>query len=369
MTNHSFNDLLRQFRQHALSTSFRGWLIGAIVGCCLAPLMICQTAYSAENSGNACVLLKNDNVLLGNAYQVGEYVVIRRGDQNELRLPRTSVACWAGSIRDLYRYRVDHRETDGFDTHIQEAEWCLQNDLVDLAKIELQAAKQIMPVSRSVARLEERIRRIDSPVPASVPLVENVMPVAHSEDPLATNGIDAQTIGYFARNVQVTLLNRCGNCHAPDTDRAWKIASPPGKIRASAEMTSENMLATLPFIDPAEPLNSEFLNKALTAHGNAAAPLGPRHARAVDSLRRWLIQVGRSQRNQAVAKPPSSATEFVSEPSVTPYLAAKQPEPAGELPSAGELHSAGAEQSSIPHRMPEVEDPFDPDLFNRQFHR
>lgn len=362
MTNYHLIDLLRQFRHRVLRACLHTWLLGGFVGFCFALTMMSKPAFSAENTGNACVLLKNDNVLFGTAFQVGEYVVIRRGDQSELRMPRTSVACWAGSPRDLYRYRIDHRETEGFDTHIKEADWCLQNDLVDLAEIELQFAKEIMPVSQAVARLEERIRRINSPISASVPLVENVMPVAHEEESIAPNAFDPQTIGNFARNVQVTLINRCGNCHAADTDRAWTIASPPGKARASAEMTSENLLATLPFIDSAQPLNSLLLTKALTAHGGAAAPLGPRHAKAVYSLRRWLLQAGQSLRTQAASQP-SSATEFVSEESAESYLTAKQPESQEELPD----EQVG--NATVPHRMPEVEDPFDPDLFNRQFHR
>jgi hypothetical protein len=306
----------------------------------------------------ACVLLKNDNVIYGDAHQIGEYVVIRRGDQSELRLPRTAVACWAGSPRDLYRYRVDRRETDSFGVHLQDAQWCLQNDLLDLAKAELKAANAIMPNSSEVARIEDRINRMNSPVLRRVPLVETVVPVAHQEvDPIAEAGIDPQTIGYFARNVQVTLVNRCGNCHAADTGRAWTIQSPPGDTRASAQMTSDNLLAALPFVASEDPLSSPLIINAVTAHGGAAAPLGPRHAKAVYSLRLWLLQVGRSVRQH------SSNSHASSMPlSGEPYLAAKRSEPSAVMASQP------ASDPSVPNRMPEVEDPFDPDLFNRQFH-
>ncbi|KAA1259580.1 hypothetical protein LF1_21140 [Rubripirellula obstinata] len=363
MTNYSFTHLFRRLRHQA----FSAWLLGGLLGGCFTLALSPQWAFAAEtvdaqNTSNACVLLKNDNVIFGTAYQVGEYVVIRRGDQSELRLPRTAVACWAGSTADLYRYRVDHRLATGYDIHIQEAEWCLQNDLIDLAKSELQQAKEMMPSSPAVARLEERIRRITSPNRVSVPTVDNVMPVVHEQEPVATNVVHPQAISEFARSVQVTLLNRCGNCHATDTDRAWTIASPPGKTRASAEMTSQNMLATLPFIDSAQPLNSVLLTKALTAHGGAAASLGPRHAKAVYSLRRWLLLVGQSDQTQAAIELPAP-TEFVSEDTAGPRWAASESEIAEPLPQDRD------DRSSTPSRMPEVEDPFDPDLFNRQFHR
>jgi hypothetical protein len=376
MAFHRLMKEIRRFRHRVLS----GWLLGSFIGGCFTPLLCPANVDSAENTAdgntsNACVLLKNDNVIFGTAYQVGEYVVIRKGNQSELRLPRTAVACWAGSPADLYRYRVDHREADGYQVYIQEAEWCLQNDLIELAKENLRQAKRMMPGSLTVARLEERILRATSPTNAAVPLAGNVIPVDHQEDSMAISGMNpavsdlqvnnTRVLGEFARSTQVTLLNRCGNCHAPNTGRAWTIASPPGKTRASSKMTSENMLATLPFIDVAQPLNSPLLNKALTAHGGSAAPLGPRHAKAVDSLRRWLLMVGRSDSRQATIEPPSPSA-FVSgssQESFQPVMAAMPLDP--DTSKA----KASSHQNSVPRRMPEVEDPFDPDLFNRQFHR
>jgi hypothetical protein len=341
------------------------------------------------------------------AYQVGESIVIRRGDpnlnqQSELRMPRSAVACWADSIRDLYRYRIDTRGTTSFETHLRDARWCLRNDLLDLSIAELQSAKAFRPGSAVVARLEERIEHaISSPNYDAASLKQShadqhhpgsVATVGHKEPSLASAGISDPLKAEFARSVQVTLINRCGNCHSTTSDRSWKIALPPGKSRASAALTYENLDAILPFIDTDQPLASPLLTKATMYHGGSTyrteePPLGNRHARAIDSLKRWLLQMGQQIRqsnsgDHAVApmsmnrRPlPALATE-IAQPAKRAgdaYLAAKQSESAietsGERGSAGKSHSAGDHGQSAPMRMPKVDNPFDPELFNRQFHR
>lgn len=348
-----------------------------------------------------CVLLKNDSVIYGMAYQVGESIVIRRGDpklnqQSELRLPRTAVACWADSIRDLYRYRVDHREVDHFETHLRDAQWCLQNGLLDLSKTELQAAKAFRPGSLVVARLEERIEHaIALPIQDAVWMKDSqaneshpsfAATVGHEEDSLVSAGVDDHMMGEFARSVQVTLINRCGNCHSKTSDRSWKIALPPGKSRASAELTYENVLAILPFIDADQPLASPLLDKATAYHGGstyrtAEAPLSIRHGKAIESLKRWLLQMGHEMRQQNAGEPlgdglsmnhassPFSSADFSSPQNGTgdAYFAAKQAETAGN--TTREITPANNAVHAAPLRMPKVDNPFDPELFNRQFHR
>ena len=340
---------------------------------------------NSQEGSSACVLLKNDNVIHGLAHQVGEFVVIRRGNESEVRLPRQAVACWAGSVRDLYRYRADHRETQGFDIHMQEADWCLQQDLLDLARLELAAAQAIRPQSAAARRLEQRLRRLESPVRRRVPVAKNILPVSHAETPVMTPGLDQAMIGAFAKSVQVTLINRCGNCHAEDSDRAWRIISPPGNTRASAETTHTNLRQTLPFIDPASPLQSPLLMKAVSPHGGGPAPLGPRHAKAVLSLKYWLRQAGRrldqhpigstSTREPRIKEPgPEKKPEVAQENS---WKSLKPSEEASEAssstPSGDEASrrsaSGGSDPDSSAQRMPRVANPFDPDLFNRQYHR
>ena len=278
------------------------------------------------------------------------------------------MACWANSVRDLYRFRVDHRETQGFDVYLQEAQWCLQNELPDLAQKELALAKAIMPQSDQVKRMEARIDRAVSPTGRSVPIAKNILPVNNVDTPTINYGLDQVAMGAFARSVQVTLVNRCGNCHAPETNRQWQINSPPGNSRASAETTNENVLATLPFIDWASPQRSPLLIKATTPHGGLPAPLGARHYKAIHSLKYWLQQAGRSMRNEAEADA-INAQERVARSLPDSYMAKRPQQQPEQVLDQARQFPENTEDSTTPNRMPQVQDPFDPELFNRQYHR
>ena len=103
---------------------------------CAAGSLIAQQPPSVLQVAEAkqpCVLLTNDNVLFGHARQVGQWVLVRTGQGGEVQLPREEVACWAGSPRDLYRYRVDHRQKGDLAARLRDAEWCLRYELYDLA--------------------------------------------------------------------------------------------------------------------------------------------------------------------------------------------------------------------------------------------
>ena len=97
----------------------------------------------------ACVLLKNDNVLFGQARQLGEFVMVTTAAGGEVRLPRVSVACWAENIRDLYQFRIDQRGKPNLRSHLRDARWCVRYDLYDLAAKEVIAARRIDPVIRA----------------------------------------------------------------------------------------------------------------------------------------------------------------------------------------------------------------------------
>lgn len=290
-----------------------------------------------------CVLLRNDSVIFGQAQQVGEFVIVRRGSGSEIRLNRRDVACWAGSVADLYRFRVDHRSSDGMAAHLAEAEWCLKYDLVEQAKRELAIASMRVPsellvedsqIARSrfeslgerIARAEQAFNRAPaasfvfdhkegtsvSATAASVLFSEESEgeesegeesegresegegskdsgPNGERHRHLNSSSASRQLVSSFARSVQPILLNRCGSCHQNGSKQVWQLDVPLGGIRASAETTIQNLIVTLPFIDSRSPQQSDLLVKATTDHGGVTAILGPRHQKAVEALAKWLM--------------------------------------------------------------------------------
>lgn len=315
-----------------------------------------------------CVLLRNGNVLFGQAQQVGEFVVVRSGQGSELQLPRKEVACWAGSIRHLHQFRVDNRQPGDVNALVRDARWCLQNDLFDLAATEIQAIKKIDPANAQLESIERQLDRSTEPSPSIATITPDPLRVKLTRDVAAdsesrTETFDMSSLRRFASHVQPMLLNRCGRCHQSDSSLRWSLEIPLGGARASSRMTRENLASLLQYIQQGVDRGTVFLSKATTPHGGASAPLDLRNAKAVDSLKRWLAMA--DSRPAADAEPQAyDSVMRTGEP----------------LPSAGtaanpriarrnfDVQDAGPSQDEFeqPVRLPQVANPFDPDLFNRR---
>jgi hypothetical protein len=362
----------------------------------------------------ACVLLKNDNVLFGRARQLGEFVMVTTAAGGEVRLPRVSVACWAENIRDLYQFRVDQRGKPNLRSHLRDARWCVRYDLYDLAARELIAARRIDPDNKEAIILENRLRNLVAPRPVikaaatrigsgqtatSVNHEDEIRPAAFSADHSDTIDFAPDTIRRFASHIQPMLMNRCGVCHQtmartvnnqiPETK--WQLLIPSVGSRASAAITRSNLQGMIPYIDAQAPKNSPLLVMATTDHGGSPVPLSQRNTKAIQSLDYWVKIAADSLRNgkqlsrdQGGASGNDVQEKISRERKAVPPLGSSALAPMHSaldraletgndsltdepgVPAAKDApeHSA----KSAPHRLPPVSNPFDPELFNRRFH-
>ncbi len=366
-----------------------------------------------EAKVQACVLLKNDNVLFGRARQLGEFVMVTTAAGGEVRLPRVSVACWAENIRDLYQFRVDQRGKPSLQSHLRDARWCVRYDLYDLAAKELIAARRIDSNNKEAVVLENRLRNLVAPRPvvksAAIRIgrgqtaifadSENeVRPAAFGADHSEAVDFDPDMVRRFASHIQPMLINRCGICHQtmartvdnqiPETK--WHLLIPSVGSRASAAITRSNLQGLISYVDAQSPQNSPLLVMATTDHGGSTAPLSQRNNKAIQSLDYWVKIAADSLRNgkeitweqgmaaqnvqrdisrERKAVPSSSIPSLVTMDSALDRALGESIGPSTDEPGvlpAKELPEHGVK--SAPHRLPPVSNPFDPDLFNRRFH-
>lgn len=359
-------------------------------------------ASSAEPSGTRpCVLLRNGNVLFGEARQRGEWVAVVRDDGTELRLAADQVLCWSDSPRNLFRYRLDHRRAGDPAVHLEDARWCLRYGLLEFAARELRTVYRLDP-DHPVAPILERklraaLRHAVEPSPADDPSDAGVKQVGHAavvaDDAGSPSGVvqagrslekpdtDALSLRQFTKSVQPLLINRCGGCHSHDSARDWTLIVPPAGSRPSARMARENLKATSRFVTPGDPEASRLVELATRAHGGGPAPLGIGDETMIEALKQWVRGRSRSAPAGASPAPPSNAAAGAvgglpaaarGAAVVTPASAVQTP--AGKLRASPDVPSLAAPPEASrtpgkPARLPRVENPFDPDLFNRKFHR
>ena len=354
-----------------------------------------------EQDSEACVLLKNDNVLFGQARQLGEFVIVKTGAGGEVRLARLDVACWAESIRDLYQFRVDQRGEPNLSIHLRDARWCIRHDLYDLAAKELLAVRRLDPENREADLMENQLRRLVAPSkPAASGTVVTksygysdpihsssvVAPAVHQAAEQDHVDFDSLTVRRFASHIQPMLVNRCGVCHQPMAPSRqdnlpsveWKLNVPAAGSRASASMTRANLQAITPYIDALSPEKSPLLIKATTVHGDDAVVLSQRNSKAIQVLEQWInmaaLSLSRDQAQSGQATDhakPVSLVDRTQKVSGVPESEERSDWQADSDANQDVVPSPAVEPrgtKATPHRLPQVSNPFDPDLFNRRFH-
>lgn len=372
-----------------------------------------------------CVLLRNGNVLFGVARQLGEFVVIHTERGGEIRLERQEVLCWANSLRDLYRYRIDHRQSGNLSAMLRDAEWCLRFELFDLASQDIRKVLSIDPRNAQAARLENRVRREFAKANSMTETSDARRQIwgAKEADPrmsarggpslndralndresqaddrsretTSTNhflrvvgyqndlgndhvletpdDIDPRTLRRFAGQIQPMLVNRCGRCHDASVDdlRGWKLVTPAVGSRASSRMTRDNLWSTLSYIDSKSPEQSLLFTKATTAHGGEEAPLGVRSVKATETLRSWLWMASAWMVQHAAknSSPVVTADQILESPESRPIKTPISPtsQVVHHPEDIDDAVQMEADHPIGPSRLPLVTNPFDPDLFNRR---
>ncbi len=330
-------------------------------------------ASSRPSVSRPCVLLANGNVLFGTAKQQGEWILILNGEDNVSQLPRQQVVCWAPSIEDLYQYRVDRRIAGDLSALARDAQWCLDYELYSQAASLIREIWAIDPDSKLAQSLEKQIRNRTAGPEEPTVTIPSVQTTSHtvSDVPAALNLAELKV---FASQVQPMLANRCGSCHSDPSDREWSLHLPPHGARPSSRMTRENWQRSIKMIDANAPDQSLLLTKAVSSHGGVESPLDARDAKAIASLRLWIQRTAAS----ILASPneDSSIDSILPPPVVLPGAFADSSmnsdrgfgtlaEPPKDLSNKTPVPTKSPIGAS---RLPQVANPFDPEIFNRKFH-
>ncbi|TWT82395.1 hypothetical protein CA13_38580 [Planctomycetes bacterium CA13] len=329
-----------------------------------------------QNDGpRACVLLHNGNVVYGTAHQRGEFVVIRRESGVEIQLSRNDVACWANSIHDLYKFRVDNRRDSSVATRLNEIRWCLRYDLFGLAAAELVEVYSVDPSNGEARKLENRLRRA-----AEVAMRQPSNPSTSNQDfkaastdvappsPMVQAIVDSsEHIRDFSRYVQPLLINRCGQCHSHTSEQAWQLNTPSIGQRATSRMTRQNLTATLGFVDLDSPLDSELLQKSTTAHGDEPAGNDARRSAAAATLLHWIASIEATVPRLQLDQPKSDSLGQYASPISSEEIGPSEL-PKSELGEATvNPRTDDVTSDPKPSRLPKISNPFDPELFNRKY--
>ncbi len=298
----------------------------------------------AEPAKTKVLVLDNENLLEGEVTKVETGYQVRRPVGGDLTLPASRVLAVVADRRAAFAIVAERANLRDADERLRLARWCQLHDLPTEALFEARAAARMRPgfseAERFVLTLELAAKA--QPTPGVRPA--KAEETSSAPAPVADiKNLEYNTASFplFSSKVNAILVNTCSNCHATADAKGFRLTAAGGR-----SAVSQNLMAALPYIDPADPTKSLILTKTLTAHGSATdAPIRSRTHPAYLALESW-VKIAR----EGTSKP--------IEPGRLPALGPAVPVLKGD--------AFGQDSQSSPPVVakPTSVDPFDPAGFN-----
>ncbi|QDV82430.1 hypothetical protein [Planctomycetes bacterium TBK1r] len=351
----------------------------------------------------SCVLLRNGNVLVGAVTKIGGTVCITRSDQSKINLPSAQVETVGRSLSELYEYRRKNRFEGDLKRVQADVRWGLRHGLVREAAQDVLEARSLEPSNPQTIQLLRQIAAMlkQQSEPAKPPAADDqqtpaLRMVSHEtvvtddrrdvepETAAESSGLPERLVYEFTSRIQPILMNRCTSCHARDdrNTHEFQIHTALTSKWAPKDVARDNLQAVMKYVDLNAPANSLIRLRASDGHGGRRHTFGSQGSAMMSNLDRWLAQLPSAHSpSQWEAAMEQSAGAEPLVPASPPQLAAidqvGQAASATGIPELPEtlqtesVWNAGppmTEAAPRTRRMPKVENPFDPDIFNRRVH-
>jgi hypothetical protein len=346
------------------------------------------------------LLLRNGQILEGKITRSGDlyYVSLPEG---EIRMKATDVEFACHDLEEGYQRKRALMQVGDVHEHLRLAQWCQRHGLLDHAAAELTDARRANPKHPMIEVVGRRLQMALEPVqPEAKTAVAASPSVSFEQLDRMVRGLPPHTVETFSQTIQPLLLNNCttGGCHGSDSPMKFHLLRGPFGQPASRRLTQRNLNEVLQFVDKEHPELSKLLTAPAQAHGTAKVGIFSGHQTALyRRLVLWTYEVANQpplQATPSIADVEKSAESVVetsgfefpatSSPRSShanqtgnqsthlqdiPRTAAAQPavtqqEAVGSAPQAEKrsVKRGAAIQSFVPA------DPFDAEIFNRQFH-
>ena len=344
------------------------------------------------------LVLRTGRVLRGEITQVGDRFIIAIGDSDEIAVPAASVDLHCQNLDEAYRRRSERiSRVATASAHLALADWCLSNELLPQAAEQLLAAQQLEPKNAEVARFERRLqvaaRQGEGPAPARpTPTPSGSVKLEQQVDlDQFARGLPSGTMEQFTSGIQPLLVNRCGAspCHGPNAESTFRLARPAAGRLAARRLTQRNLYAALQYVDKEKPLSSPLIRQATLAHGKSRqAPIDPRETESLRQLANWLTRFQQGSTRPANLEPQPAVLSQRDSAGQPEAQLVTHLEPVGPSTEEDELDDPSMSEAKPPAAQPPVatpsssttgapaapsaagvSDPFDPEVFNRRYHR
>lgn len=335
------------------------------------------------------LLLRNGEVLAGRITHAGDYYYLSR-PRGDLRLKANDVELVAADLNEVYQNKRGQIDQGNPQAHLDLAEWCVLQKLLDQAADELSEAAQIAPRHPRLNLIQRRLDLARRGEPPSAYRKQAELGPTNDDLDRLVRGMPSRSVEEFTSTVQPLLVNNCtsAGCHNAHSPGKLRLLRLPRTGIPSRRLTQRNLHSVWQVINPTDPLASPLVTRPIAPHGTAKDPIfSSREVEQYRQLVSWLQGLapqGKRARPPNVAKradpllqaAPPRGTKLRPAPRTRPLSPPLDSEPAAVDLDLTDPDAAPVEPDAVPDdsaASPSREadfkpvDPFDPEIFNRRF--
>lgn len=247
---------------------------------------------------DSVLLLRNGEMMRGQIVKVEDrYDVFVPG--GEIHVKAADVQYHCRDVQEAYLRKRSLIRGDNAMDHLELAQWCLKAGLVPPASQELAEAAALEPSHPLIPVLERRVKLAAIPAPHAN---TNVKPMALGPTPQELDrmvrGMPPKTVELFAQTIQPMLVNHCSaaGCHGQGVQNGFRLFRIPAGSPPSRLLTQRNLHAALQWLDRSNPDASPLLNYPTRPHGTATIPIfSDKQVAQFKQLREWCYRVGQAE--------------------------------------------------------------------------
>jgi hypothetical protein len=333
------------------------------------------------------LLLHNGEMIEGTITTAGDRYDVNLKD-GEIHVPRSSVAMVCRTIEDCYLHRRSGITQDRVQDHLELAEWCLRNHLLESAEQELADARAADSEHPKIKLLEVRLKLSKEAPKTSEPISAPEKNASKEQLDRLVRNLPAGSMETFTLTIQPLLLNYCTKgCHTAQSIGALRLQRIPLTKAGGRHPTQRNLQAALALIDRDKPADSLLLQAPIRPHGTVKAPIfTDREQAQYKQLVEWVYLVANAKEpSPPVAleergapllqkvpthEPAAAEPERQSDPQAAPTSLPNQAVDAQQFRTVRQhgqlvLRPVAKRVETTADFVPK--DPFDPEIFNRRY--
>jgi len=248
------------------------------LGFCASAAALCSRATAADEVHLApqpgVLLLNHGELIEGTITDAGDRYDVDLTD-GQIYIKRSDVAKVCRNAHECYLHKRAGIEVGRAQDHLDLAEWCLRNALVDDAEKELADGRAADPRHPKIRLLEPRLGLAKQAPgdPETASIAEKTVSLEQLDG--IVRNLPAGSMENFTNAIQPMLLNYCARsgCHGPRSTNALRLERIGSNRLSGRHPTQRNLQAALALVDRDKPQDSKLLQAPIRPHGTMKLPV------------------------------------------------------------------------------------------------